>query len=217
VAYLISVNAGRPQPTEHSDMNFTAIGKLPVDGLVSITVPGPKGTEATGVEGDQICDTRHHGGPDQAVYAYAREDLDWWSGVLGRELPGGAFGENLTTAGLDVNGARVGERWRIGDSTELEVCAPRIPCRTFAGWLGERGWIKRYTERALPGAYLRVVRPGRVRAGDSIQVVYAPEHDVTVELMFRALTTESDLLPRLLDAGEALPQRTREKVLARLQ
>jgi MOSC domain-containing protein YiiM len=216
VAHLISVNAGRPRPTEHSDLSVTGIDKRPVDGFVSITVPGPKGTEPTGVEGDQICDTRHHGGPDQAVYAYAREDLDWWAGELGRELPGGVFGENLTTAELDVNRALVGERWLIGDAV-LEVCAPRIPCRTFAGWLGERGWIKRFTEVARCGAYLRVVQPGRVRAGDGIQVVYAPDHDVTIELVFRALTTESDLLPRLLDAGEALPGRTREKVLARLQ
>jgi MOSC domain-containing protein YiiM len=217
VAYLISVNAGRPRPTEHSEMPVTGIDKRPVDGLVAITVPGPKGTGPTGVEGDQVCDTRHHGGPDQAVYAYAREDLDRWAGELGRELPGGVFGENLTTAGLDVSGARIGERWRIGAETELEVCGPRIPCRTFAGWLAERGWIKRFTASARPGAYLRVVRPGRVRAGDGIQVVYRPEHDVSIELVFRALTTESDLLPRLLDAGEALPQRTREKILARLQ
>jgi MOSC domain-containing protein YiiM len=216
VAYLISVNAGQPEPTEHSDVPVTGIDKRPVEGLVSITVPGPAGTRPTGVEGDVVCDTRHHGGPDKAVYAYAREDLDWWAGVLGRDLPAGVFGENLTTAGLDVNGARVGERWQIGDAV-LEACAPRIPCRTFAGWLEERGWIKRFTEVGRCGTYLRVVRPGRVRAGDKIEVVYAPEHDVTIELMFRALTTESDLLPRLLDAGPALPERTRAKVLARLQ
>jgi MOSC domain-containing protein YiiM len=216
VAYLISVNAGVPAPTEHSDVAFTGIDKRPVDGPVAIAVPGPRGSELTGVEGDRVCDTRHHGGPDQAVYAYAREDLDRWAADLGRDLPGGVFGENLTTGGLDVTGARVGERWLVGDEAVLEVAAPRIPCRTFAGWLGERGWIKRFTERAQPGAYLRVVQPGTVRAGDEIRVVYSPEHDVTIGLTFRALTTEPDLLPRLL-AADALPRLTRERVLSRLR
>jgi MOSC domain-containing protein YiiM len=165
VAHLISVNAGAAAPTEHSDVGLTAIGKRPVDGAVAIAAPGPRGTGPTGVEGDRVCDTRHHGGPDQAVYAYAREDLDRWAAELGRELPGGVFGENLTTLGLEVTGARIGERWLVGAETLLEVAAPRIPCRTFAGWMDEAGWIKRFTERALPGAYLRVVRPGRVRAG----------------------------------------------------
>lgn len=217
MAHLISINAGSPSSaTGYSDLPSTGIDKRPVDGPVRISVPGPRGTTATGVEGDQVCDTRHHGGPDQAVYAYAREDLDRWAGVLGRELPGGCFGENLTTAGLDVTGARIGERWAIGDEVLLEVSAPRIPCRTFAGWLGERGWIKRFTESATPGAYLRVVRPGLLRAGDQIRVVHHPAHEVTIGLTFRALTTEPDLLPRLLAAGE-LPGRTREKVLSRLQ
>jgi MOSC domain-containing protein YiiM len=215
VAYLLSINAGTASPTAHSDMASTGIDKRPVDGPAAIRVPGPRGTTATGVDGDEVCDTRHHGGPDQAVYAYAREDLDWWAGELGRDLPAGLFGENLTTAGLDVTGARIGERWLIGGEVVLEVSAPRIPCRTFAGWLGERGWIRRFTERAVPGAYLRVVRPGAVCAGDEIRLVHTPAHDVTIGLTFRALTGEPDLLPRLL-AAEELPQRTREKVLSRL-
>ena len=216
MAYLISVNVGSPIPTEHSGVPFTAIDKRPVEGPVAIAAPGPKGTEPTGVAGDRVCDTAHHGGPDQAVYAFAREDLDRWAAELGRDLPDGVFGENLTTAGLDVTGARIGERWAIGDEVLLEVSAPRIPCRTFAGWLGERGWIKRFTERAEPGAYLRVIRPGSIRAKDEIRQVYHPSHDVTIGLAFRALTTEPDLLPRLLDA-DALPLRTRAKVLSRLQ
>jgi MOSC domain-containing protein YiiM len=216
VAHLISVNIGLPAPTEHSGFSMTGIDKRPVGGPVAITVPGPRGSEPTGVAGDRICDTRHHGGPDQAVYAYAREDLDAWAVDLGRELPGGVFGENLTTSGLDVTGARIGERWAIGDETVLEVSAPRIPCRTFAGWLGERGWIKTFTLRAVPGAYLRVVQPGHVRAGDEVRLVYSPPHDVTIGLVFRALTAEPELLPRLV-AASALPALTREKVLSRLQ
>ncbi|MEV0133558.1 MOSC domain-containing protein [Dactylosporangium sp. NPDC050688] len=215
MAYLISVNAGTPTPTEHSSMPMTGIDKRPVEGPVLVLVPGPQGTAPTGIAGDVVCDVRVHGGPDKAVYAYARENLDRWATELGRELSGGVFGENLTTSGLDVTGARIGERWRIGGEVLLEVASPRIPCRTFAAWLGEAGWMRRFTERAEPGAYLRVLRPGSIRAGDPIEVVHSPAHDVTIGVAFRALTAEPELLPLLLPVDE-LPERTKEKVRARL-
>jgi MOSC domain-containing protein YiiM len=215
VAYLISVNAGTPVPTDHSSTPTTGIDKRPVDGPVRVTVPGPEGTAPTGIAGDVICDLRVHGGPDKAVYAYAREDLDRWAAELGKDLPGGVFGENLTTSGLEVTGARIGERWRIGAEVLLEVCAPRIPCRTFAAWLDEQGWIRRFTERAEPGAYLRVIQEGAIQAGDAIEVVYTPVHDVTIGLAFRALTAEPELLPLLLAADE-LPGRTKAKVKTRI-
>lgn len=124
------------------------------------------------------------------------------------------FGENLTTEGLEVNGALIGERWQLGSSLVLQVTVPRIPCRTFAGWLGERGWVKRFTQRALPGAYLRVLTPGAVRAGDPVRVLHRPAHGVTVATVFRALTLEPELLPLLLDVPE-LPEATRERVRQR--
>jgi MOSC domain-containing protein YiiM len=100
-------------------------------------------------------------GPDQAVYAYAREDLDIWAAELDTPLRGGVFGENLTTEGIDVTGALIGERWRLGCEVVMEVCCPRIPCGTFQGWLARAGWIKRFTGAARPGAYLRVIEPGQ--------------------------------------------------------
>jgi MOSC domain-containing protein YiiM len=103
-----------------------------------------------------------------------------------------------------VTGALIGEHWQVGDRVVLEVSLPRIPCRTFAGWLGERGWVKTFTQRAVPGAYLRVVAPGTVRAGDPVTVAHRPDHDVTIGMVFRALTTEPELLARLL-AADALP------------
>jgi MOSC domain-containing protein YiiM len=123
---------------------------------------------------------------------------------LDRPLASGSFGENLTTEGLDVSGALIGERWRIGSEVVLEVTCGRIPCRTFQGHLGERGWVKRFTAKGAPGAYLRVIEPGEIRTGDPIEIVHRPAHDVTVELQFRAVTTERTLLPRLLVAGDAL-------------
>ncbi|MBH5335328.1 MOSC domain-containing protein [Streptomyces pactum] len=201
--HVLSVNLARPHAADYTDRDLTGIDKRPATGPVAVAAPGPKGAGGSGLAGDVIGDLRHHGGDDQAVYAYAREDLDGWERELGRELAGGAFGENLTTSGLDVNGALIGERWRIADVL-LEVTSPRIPCRTFAGWLQERGWVRRFTEAALPGAYLRVLAPGEIRAGDPVEIMHRPDHDVTVALAFRALTTERELLPRLPAAGTAL-------------
>ncbi len=211
MATIESVNVGAARPSAHASARVTGIDKRPTTEPVKIEVPG---FAASGVVGDAICDRRHHGGPDQAVYAYAREDLDAWATALGRDLRSGSFGENLTTTGLDVNGAVIGERWQIGDEVVLEVSMPRIPCGTFAGWLGERGWIRTFVERAMPGAYLRVVTPGRLRAGAPVKVLHRPEHGVTIEMTFRALTTEPELLARMLDAPE-LPAKVHQVAVRR--
>ncbi|MET8539083.1 MOSC domain-containing protein [Kitasatospora sp. NPDC004799] len=214
-ARLLSVNVGRPRPNPwKKGVGLTGIDKRPVAGPVAVAAPGPKGAGAVGLAGDRVYDVRNHGGDDQAVYAYAREDLDGWQAELGRELGNGSFGENLTTTGLDVNGALIGERWRIGPEVVLEVSCARIPCGTFQGWLEREGWIRRFTEAALPGAYLRVVVPGELRAGDPVEVVHRPDHDVTVARSFRAVTTEPGLLPSLL-AAEALPEEVKELVRRR--
>lgn len=199
MAELQSVNLAVPRPTRAKGPGTTGIDKQPTAEAVTVRQPGPGGA---GVAGDRIFDTAHHGGPDQAVYAYAREDLDAWAAELGRPLDSGVFGENLTTRGLDVTGALVGERWRIGDEVELQVTVPRLPCDTFARWMAEQGWAKRFTARAVPGAYLRVVVPGRIRAGDPVSVVHRPGHDLSIGMTFRALTLEPELLGRLVDVAE---------------
>ncbi|MFC4531467.1 MOSC domain-containing protein [Sphaerisporangium dianthi] len=214
---LLSVNVGKPRPNPWKESGSTGIDKRPVEGPVSVRDPGPKGTGAVGLAGDRVHDVAHHGGSDQAVYAYAREDLDRWEAELGRPLANGVFGENLTIAGLDVNGALIGERWRIGSQVVLEVSCPRIPCSTFQGWLEQEGWINRFTEAASPGAYLRVVEPGDIRAGDAVEIAHRPGHDVTVAVAFRALTREPELLPRLAAAAEALPEGIRQKIRRRIE
>lgn len=216
MAKLLSVNLGVPRPSPATRIGTTGIDKRPVEGPVEVRAPGPRSARAgSGIAGDPILDRGHHGGDDQAVYAYAREDLDTWAAELGRELPGGVFGENLTTIGVDVTGALIGERWRVGPEVLLEVSLPRIPCSTFAHWMDDRGWVKRFTEVGKPGAYLRVLRPGQIRAGDSVEVVERPDHDVTIGLAFRAMTLEPDLLPRLLVA-DALPAKELEKARRRV-
>ncbi|OAH13592.1 MOSC domain-containing protein [Streptomyces jeddahensis] len=211
---LLSVNVGRPRPNPWKGLSATGIDKRPVDGPVAVIAPGAKGTGTVGLVGDRVYDVKHHGGSDQAVYAYAREDLTRWEAELGRPLTNGVFGENLTTVDLDVNGALIGERWRIGPDVVLEVSCPRIPCATFQGWLERDGWIKLFTQAALPGAYLRVIEPGQIRAADPVEIVRRPDHDVTVALVFRAITREPELLPRLLVA-DALPEEIKERARRR--
>ncbi|MEU9240083.1 MOSC domain-containing protein [Streptomyces shenzhenensis] len=203
---LLSVNLGHARAVPYTDQldGVTGVDKRPVAGPVRVAAPGPKGVAGSGLAGDAVCDLRHHGGDDQAVYAYAREDLDVWEEELGRRLPNGCFGENLTTNGLNVSDALIGERWRIGSGLVLEVTSGRIPCRTFQGHLGERGWVRRFTRKGATGAYLRVIEPGEIRAGDPIEIIHQPEHGVTAAMEFRATTTERELLPRLLAAGAAL-------------
>ncbi|MFJ3936554.1 MOSC domain-containing protein [Streptomyces parvus] len=204
---LLTVNIGRPRPNAQTEGpgGLSGIDKRPVEGPVEVRDPGPKGVGGSGLAGDAVCDLRHHGGSDQAVYAFAREDLDAWERKLGgRKLADGAFGENFTTLGLDVSGALIGERWRVGADLVLEVTSGRIPCRTFAEHLGEKGWVRRFTQEGVTGAYLRVIEPGAVRAGDPVEIVHRPDHEITAALQFRASTTERTLLPSLLAAGEAL-------------
>lgn len=159
---VVSVNVGRPRPVEHRGrLETTSIRKEPVTARVPV--------RGVNVEGDEQADPSVHGGPDQAVYAYAREDYEWWEGELGQPLAPGTFGENLTTAGLDVSEAQVGERWRIGRLV-LEVMSPRLPCWKLGQRLGDQRFVKRFGEAGRFGAYLRIVEEGDVAAGDEVQV-----------------------------------------------
>ncbi|MDG4789243.1 MOSC domain-containing protein [Micromonospora sp. WMMD1102] len=213
---VLSVNLAVPEPNSAKAVGTTGINKRPVDGAVQVRAPGPKTVGlGSGLVGDQIFDVAHHGGDDQAVYAYAREDYDWWEAELGRTLPGGLFGENLTTVGLDVNGAVLGEQWQVGAELVLQTTFGRIPCATFQAKMGLPQWLRTFTRAARPGAYLRVVRPGEVRAGDEVTVLHRPEHGVTVAEGFRAWMSEPELLPRLLAVEEA-PEELREQVRRRL-
>ncbi len=214
-ARVISINVGRPVAAAWVGRPFrTSIHKHPVSGPVKV--------ETRGLDGDQVSDTEFHGGRHLAVYAFAREDLDTWAERLGKEIPDGHFGENLTTSGIDVNEALIGERWSVGTAV-FELADVRIPCHTFDEWMRRTGyqvdkWIKRFMAEGRPGPYLRVVQPGDISAGDELTVISRPEHHITVATMFRALTTERALLPSLFDVGETLapnPREAAEKYAAR--
>jgi MOSC domain-containing protein YiiM len=204
VARVLAVNLARVRtnPDPRGQSKLTGIDKVAATEGVMVRAPGPMhGGVGSGLVGDTIGNQKLHGGDDQAVYVYAREDLDAWEIQLQRTLSNGNFGENLTTSGIDVTEARIGERWRIGtDGLVLEVSGPRTPCRTFQAFLNLNQWIKTFTQAGKPGAYLRVISPGPVRAGDAITVDYRPDHDVTIGLVFRARMSEPELLPQLLVA-----------------
>ena len=189
-ARVISVNTGRGRDAEWAGrLGRTAIDKRPVPGPVTV---GP-----LGLAGDEQVDKPDHGGCEQALYAYAREDLDWWVERLGRELPSGTFGENITTSGLEVTGALIGEVWRLG-SAVVQVTSPRIPCAVFAGWMDERQWVKRFADAGRTGAYLRVLEQGQVGAGDPVEVLARPAVRVTIAESARAYYGDVELMRRLL-------------------
>jgi MOSC domain-containing protein YiiM len=213
---IVSINLAVPEANPAKSVGVTGIVKRPVDHLVTVRAPGPKTTGLhSGLVGDQIFDIENHGGDDQAVYAYAREDYDWWQAQLSRPLADGLFGENLTTEGIDVNGAVIGERWHVGPRLVLQPTFGRIPCATFQHKMGEPRWAKTFTRAARPGAYLRVLEPGDIWAGDPVTVRDRPAHGVTIALAFRAYMTEPELLPELF-AVEGLPDDLRATLSERI-
>jgi len=199
-ARVVSVNVARPAPLETGT-------RLVPSAIVKPPVSGPVAVHGVNLEGDEQADRLNHGGPDQAVYAYASEDAAWWSGRIGRELGPGAFGENLTLEGVDVSGARIGERWRVG-TAELRVAGPRVPCFKLEANVGVPGFMKAFLHGGRPGAYLAIVTEGVLEAGDAVEIVHRPAHHVTVALVIQALLLDRgrvgeleparpDMLPKL--------------------
>ena len=194
VGKVLSVNVGGVREFEYNGrLAKSAIWKSPVVGRIA--------ARGVNLAGDDQADRKAHGGSDKALYAYAIEDVRWWEQEIGSPLAYGAFGENLTTEGIDVNGALVGERWQIG-TIVLEVSEPRIPCWRLGARMNDKLFPRRFTEALRPGAYLRIVVEGDVGAGDEISVVERPGHDLTVRDVFRIYTRDHAEVERLL----AVPQ-----------
>jgi MOSC domain-containing protein YiiM len=188
--------------------NRSGIDKRPVTGRVAV--------RELGLDGDVHVNRKYHGGEGQAVYAYAQEDADFWIAELGRELPAGRFGENLRTTGLDLVGALLGERWRIG-SALFEVTAWRIPCANFARFWDVPDLVKRFAAHGATGAYLRVLETGDIGAGDAVDVVFRPDHGITVGEGFRIAMNQHSRLPELAPALRFLPIKDRPKLAARIE
>jgi MOSC domain-containing protein YiiM len=191
-AQLVSVNVSSIRVIAHAGREVpTGIFKDPVAGRVRV--------RGVNVEGDDQADRHAHGGPDRAAYAYAAEDLEWWARELGQTVPPGSMGENLTLRGVDVTGALIGERWRIG-SAVFEATSPRVACFKLGIRLNEPRFPQRFSLARRPGAYLRIVQEGDVGTGDSVEVVDQPSHGVTVGLVADAYHHDHELAARLLEA-----------------
>ncbi|MEJ2312632.1 MAG: MOSC domain-containing protein [Gemmatimonadales bacterium] len=187
---LLSVNVGRRRQFEHKGRPAeSAIWKLPIEGRVLAC--------GVNLQGDEQADRSVHGGHDKAVYAYASEDYDWWSEELGRELEYGEFGENLTTAGLDLTNALVGERWEVG-STVLEVSEARMPCWKLGVRVNDKHFPQHFLAAGRPGAYLRILQEGDIGSGDEIRVVHRPPHDLTVGDLSRIYAGDRHDVGRML-------------------
>ena len=196
---LVSVNVGKPRSVDSGRRSVTtAIWKNPVEGRVRVS--------GVNLAGDDQADRTVHGGPEKAVYAYAIEETRAWEADVGRELGPGTFGENLTTEGLDVSGALIGERWRIG-TTLLEVVQPRLPCFKLGLRMNDPRFVKRFARASRPGAYLRIVEEGELAAGDqiSIEVASLPDHGVTMRLVSDAILLDHSLIPQVLEAQQLIP------------
>jgi MOSC domain-containing protein YiiM len=204
---LLSVNVGLPKAVD-TGMRVveTAIWKQPVEGRVRV--------RGINLDGDRQADRSVHGGPDKAVYAYAIEETRLWEEELGRELGAGAFGENLTTEGVDVSGALLGERWRLG-TTLLEVVQPRLPCFKLGLRMDDPLFVRRFARASRPGAYLRIIEEGELGAGDAITVERdeGQEHGVSVRLVSDAILNDPSLIPRVLAAPQLIPK-LREHMVA---
>jgi MOSC domain-containing protein YiiM len=191
---LLSINVGRPRLVPRGNGSAeTAIWKHPVE--------GPVAARGVNLEGDDQADRTVHGGPDKAIYAYASEDTAWWEAQLEKSLGPGAFGENLTVAGLDLAAMEVGQRWRVG-SAVLEVSQPRLPCFKLGLRFGDPRMLKRFAQAARTGTYLRIVEEGVLEAGDAIEVGPAPGHGVTVALIAAAYLCDHALAARMLEAPQ---------------
>ena len=192
VATVLSVNVGRAREFDYNGRPAkSAIWKSPVAGRIA--------ARGVNLEGDDQADRKAHGGPDKSVYAYSIEDLRWWEEKLGRSLQYGEFGENLTTEGIAVNDALVGERWGIGTAV-FEVSEPRIPCWRLGVRMNDKLFPRRFTEALRPGSYFRLIVEGSVGAGDEIRVVERPAHGLTIRHVFRIYTRDRDEAQRLLTA-----------------
>ena len=193
-ARLLSVNVGRVRLFEYNRRPAkSAIWKTAVTGRIA--------ARGVNLEGDEQADRKAHGGPDKAIYAYAVEDLHWWQQELARPLVYGAFGENLTTEGIAVNDALIGERWEIG-TTVVEVSEPRVPCWRLGVRMNDETFPRRFTAALRPGSYLRIIVEGDLASGDEIRVIHRPDHDLTIQDVFRIYTRDRNEVVRLV----AIPQ-----------
>lgn len=191
---LLSVQVGGPQLYEW-------LGRQVETSIFKEPVAGPVAVRGHNLEGDEQSDRKNHGGTDKAVYAYAREDLDWWEAELGRPAGNGLFGENLTTSGLDLTNAVIGQVWRVGTAV-LQVSEPRTPCWKLGLKMGDPGFPRRSAASRRPGVLLRILAEGVLQAGDPVTLDPPPAHGVTAADINRIYYRDAKDLAPIFDTPE---------------
>lgn len=191
---IISVNVGAPQVVEFR-------GHTVSTGIYKSPVKGPVRVEGVNLVGDRQADPRVHGGIHKAVYAYAAEDYEWWSRQLGRTLLPGTFGDNLTTEGINLGDAVVGQQWRINDAV-LEISEPRMPCYKLGIRMDDPDFPATFSAAGRPGSYLRIIEDGSLAAGDRVEVGPPPAHGLSVADIARIHDRDQHEAARLLEAAE---------------
>ena len=144
-------------------------GKTTKTGIFKHAVNGPVMVDAEGIVSDAVCNRKHHGGPDQAIYVMGSVDLDFWSSTLGFTVEPGFFGENLVLDGVDSAKLHVGDRFTANDIV-LEVTAARIPCATLSARIGDPNFAPRFRRAGQPGFYCRVLKGGMLAAGEEVML-----------------------------------------------
>ena len=172
---IVSVNIAQPRIVEIQ-------GEPVLTGIFKEPVSGPIWARKLGLDGDGQADHSVHGGEHQALYGYASEHYPHWESFLGRALPCGTMGENLTTRGLLETEVLIGDTFRFG-SALLQVTAPRLPCFKFAHKVGRPDILKPFLQSGFCGFYFRVLEEGALRAGDAIEIVDRPTHGITMRAM----------------------------------
>lgn len=193
---IVSVNASSPKTISFkNEAVTTGIFKTPLEGTIEIS--------RYGIASDTIVDKAVHGGLDQAIYLYHKEDYDWWSEQLGRPIAYGSFGENLTLAGLEDINWVIGDRLVINE-VELEVTAPRTPCFKLAVRMDDSSFVKQFAQACRPGAYARVINGGALAAGDTVRIEKTQQDYATVKEVFTAWHSK-DKSPAIVAKALASP------------
>jgi MOSC domain-containing protein YiiM len=208
IGAVLSVNVGEPRDVQWAGRTVrTGIWKQPTPRRVQVAHDN--------LAGDAQADLRVHGGPDKAVYAYSAEDYRWWEGRLGAPVGAGAFGDNLTTEGVDLAGAVIGETWRVGTAT-LQVAQTRQPCFKLGIRMGDAGFVQEFDDARRFGVYLRIVAVGELGAGDEIFLVSRPDHGLTAAVFADILDSRDPAQIRRFTEIDQVPEGTRLWALRQL-
>lgn len=204
----INVSLGRAVRWQGQDV-ATGIFKEPVAGPVRVG--------RHNLDGDRQSDLRVHGGEYKAVYAYAAEHYEWWRAELGRSLPFGAFGENLTIEGFPEEEVCVGDRFRIGGAV-LEAVQPRFPCFKLGIKFEDDSIIERFLDSEKWGVYFRVIEEGVIAVAEEVSPISRDPARFAIPEVLRLILSEKpepESLKRGL-AASGLPPQWHDKFTAML-